>query len=593
MSDEVKRNKDDADILAMLGSDEDYDADFDEIAENPDEVESDFDDIVEDPTDEDLEMGDVAEDLVDEDMDTGDVVESGTQGTTDSDDIDNMLGSDEDYEPAVDEPVLDATETGTADEPASADKYESHLPGEVEMDDATKADFDNTFSGEEQLEMLFNGIKGKFRTEMKAIPVDSVILPKAKKEARRRTIIGLTGLVSTLSGVVTPIHVMTLEDSDDEYLLLDGSRRLYSAIKSGITEVNAVIWDFDDKDEGKSLANILSLVLNRSQSFKNEELWKTMRVLETVNNCTPGKIEYLLQMQSGDAMKLKDIMLAEGGDDVAELKEKFINDEISIESAYKKLTTIRKKENRLERDEERELDFGQEAAAASGDIDAGQGTTSQSSSSDEPKARLSNEEVLELLEMGEEDVTDQSIADLKAKGDALRAGLDEPHVQDVHNRHPVDPDIKRKTFERDGYKCVCCGTGEELYLSILVFHHKIPVFCGGPDTVDNGLTLCANCHLMIHNFADGHLHGDIKSYDDDTQLILKKIMSYGTLIIKAALKMGLKRGDVHKLDADSRKHMMPNKNVKGNDEVFTKSQSEAATSSEDFDRGLDESEEGE
>ena len=615
MSDERENivNKDDDDILAMLGDDEDYDNppetgtmddldEFDEDFDAVDEVEEGFDEV-EDGTVEDI------------DSDFGDSVFDDTTLEPDSEFDDDSLADSEPDEavqsfdefdlefgenaPDASSEIIDITaipsEEGTTDsdtseiEDSEPDTYENHLPGEVEMDDATKADFDNTFSGEEQLEMLFNGIKGKFRTEMKAIPVDSIILPKAKKESRRRTIIGLTGLVSTLSGVVTPVHVMTLEDSDDEYILLDGARRLYSAIKSGITEVNAVIWDFDDKDEGKSLANILSLVLNRSQQFKNEELWKTMRVLETVNNCTPGKIEYLLQMQSGDAMKLKDIMLAEGGDEVVELKEKFMNDEISIESAYKKLTSIRKKENRLERDEERELDFGQEAAAAAGDLDAGQGTTPEGGSgSGDSKARLSNEEVLELLEMGEEDVTEQSIAELKAKGDELRAGLNEPHVQDVHNRHPVDPEIKRKTFERDGYKCVCCGTGEELYLSILVFHHKVPVFCGGPDTVDNGLTLCANCHLMIHNFADGHLHGDILSYDEDTQLVLKKIMAYGTLIMRAALKMGLKHADVHKLDADSRKHMMPNKNVKGNDEVFTKSQSEAVESSEDFDRDLEE-----
>ena len=74
---------------------------------------------------------------------------------------------------------------------------------------------------------------------------------------RQKSIIGLTGLVTTLSGVVTPIHVMSMEDSDDEYTLLDGARRLFATVKAGNTTINAVVWDFEDKKEGRSLANIL------------------------------------------------------------------------------------------------------------------------------------------------------------------------------------------------------------------------------------------------------------------------------------------------------------------------------------------------
>lgn len=574
MAEDIKKlsnNSDDIDIDALLGDDEDFDSALEEQSD-AEELNDLSDESFDDVSDEDFD------DFEDEASATDDVEPEFDDSLVAPEEQSSEEETASSAETGITE--SDASDDSTSEDSTSEDEYENHLPGEIEMDSKTTAEFDSTFSGEEQLEMLFNGIKGKFRTEMKTIPVDSIMLPRMKKDARKRTIIGLTGLVSTLSGVITPIHVMTLEDSDDEYMLLDGSRRLYSAIKSGLTEINAVIWDFDNKDEGKALANILSLVLNRSQQFKNEELWSTLRVLETVNNCTPGKIEYLLQMQSGDAMKLKDIMLAEGDDDVAELKEKFMNDEISIESAYKKLNSIRKKENRLERDEEREIDLNQDASVMGTDTEA-LTEAGGSGGSDEPRPRLSRDEVLELLEMGTEDVTDQSIADLKAKGDALREEANQPEVQDVNNRHPVDPEIKRKTFERDGYKCVCCGTGDELYLSILVFHHKIPVFAGGPDTVDNGLTLCANCHLMIHNFADGHLHGDIDAYDEQTQQTLKNIMKYGLLIIKAAKQLGLKRADVHKLDASSRKHIMPNMNVKANNEAFAKSSS-------DFDRGLEE-----
>ena len=444
----------------------------------------------------------------------------------------------------------------------------------LDNNEKLREEYDNTFSGEEQVDQLLSRISGKVKTRLLEIPVDSIILPKVKKKMRQKSIIGLTGLVSTLSGVVTPIHVMSMEDSDDEYTLLDGARRLFATVKAGNKTVNAVVWDFEDKNEGRSLANILGLLLNRSEQFKNSELWDTMQVLEIANNCTPGKIEYLLQMPSGDAMKLRDVMLAEGDSEVQEVKEKFLNDELTIEAAYKKLNTLRKKENRLERDEAREIALEPEKETGTSGSDSPEADT-------EPvKQRLTNDEVLELLEMGTEDVSNQTLESLKAKGEELID--DSPHVQEVGKRHPVDPAIRTATFRRDNFKCKCCGIGDELFLSILVFHHLIPVFAGGPDTVDNGLTLCANCHLTLHNYVDGHLHGDLAKYSEKDQQTLKNIFKYGNVARAAAKKMGLKREQIHELDAQSRQHYMPNLNVKVNDDAFR------AANMSNSDKGADE-----
>lgn len=429
-----------------------------------------------------------------------------------------------------------------------------------EMSDALAEEYNTMFSGEEQLEQQLAGIMNTVTISMKEIPVDSVILPKFKKEQRSMTYKGLTGLVSTLPGVVTPIHVMTMEDADDEYLLLDGVRRVFAATKSAKDMINAVIWDFENKEMGRSLSNILGLILNRSQQFSNKELWHSLRVLDAVNNCSPGKIEFLLQLKSGDAMKLKDIMLAEGDDEVLDMREKFLNDELTIEGAYKKLTSIRKKENRLDRDDARELDLQQAIDNINNGVE--HGTPSQA------KPRLNTDEVLEILEMGAEDVTEQTLDELRSKGDAMREKNGEPHVQEVGKRHPIDPELRKKTFERDGFKCRCCGIGGELYLSILVFHHAVPVFAGGPDTLDNGLTLCANCHLTLHNYVDGLLHGDLSEYSEVEQSNLRNIFKYGNIAIKAAQKMGLKREQVRELDAQSRQHIMPNTNVKANNESY-------------------------
>lgn len=456
---------------------------------------------------------------------------------------------------------------------------------DMPKDPALMDEYNATFSGEEQVAQLLHEIEGKFTTSLRDIPVDSIILPKFKKEMRRKTIIGLTGLVSTLAGVVSPVHVMTMEDADDEFTLLDGTRRLYAAIKSGDDTIPAVVWDFEDKDQGTKLRNILGLMLNRSQMMSNSEKWNTMRVLETANACTPGRIEFLLQLQAGDAMKLKDIMLAEGDGEVAELKDKFLNDEMTIDAAYKKLANLRKKEDRLARDEERSIDLN---GTDSEDYSSGGGGRHMGPQmpDEAPKPRLNNEEVLELLEMGAEDVTNQALEAMKAKGDAMRGEMEGPHVQEVGKRHPVDSAIRTATFKRDGFKCRCCGIGGELYLSILVFHHAVPVFAGGPDTVENGLTLCANCHLTLHNYVDGHLHGDLADYSEEDQQTLKNIFKYGNIAIQAAKKMGLKRSQVHELDAESRKHIMPDKNVKANNESYVAAGRDDESS--DFDLGLDE-----
>lgn len=53
--------------------------------------------------------------------------------------------------------------------------------------------------------------------------------------------------------------------------------------------------------------------------------------------------------------------------------------------------------------------------------------------------------------------------------------------------------LRQEVLERDGHACRECtgSTG-------LVAHHIVHHDCGGPDTLDNLLTLCRPCHLRIH-----------------------------------------------------------------------------------------------
>lgn len=58
-----------------------------------------------------------------------------------------------------------------------------------------------------------------------------------------------------------------------------------------------------------------------------------------------------------------------------------------------------------------------------------------------------------------------------------------------YSRHGWAAAVKR----RDGYRCQRCGS-----LCDLKAHHIRPLGKGGADDVANGITLCGECHGMVH-----------------------------------------------------------------------------------------------
>lgn len=56
-------------------------------------------------------------------------------------------------------------------------------------------------------------------------------------------------------------------------------------------------------------------------------------------------------------------------------------------------------------------------------------------------------------------------------------------------RDPIPVEVRFFVFERDGYRCVECGTCEDLTID-----HIYPKSLGGADTVDNLQTLCRPCN---------------------------------------------------------------------------------------------------
>lgn len=66
-------------------------------------------------------------------------------------------------------------------------------------------------------------------------------------------------------------------------------------------------------------------------------------------------------------------------------------------------------------------------------------------------------------------------------------------IADEKRRQPIPAAVKRAVRARDGHRCVICSHKESLHL-----HHVEPVAEGGPNATGNLVTLCANCHMAVH-----------------------------------------------------------------------------------------------
>ncbi len=433
---------------------------------------------------------------------------------------------------------------------------------------ALKTEYDETFSGEEKVLNKLANIKSEIKVEMKEIDIDDIVTSNFKKISRSDSVTGLAGVVAEW-GVISPIHVLALED-EDTYQLLDGLRRVFAALRSGSKTIQAMVWDFTDKTEGKELANILALMVNRTQEYTPKEQWEQMKILESVNEASPGLIEYLLQMEAGDAMKLKDVMLADNS--YSEYREGLLFGKYSIEQAYKKLCNQRKKEDKLEKEDNMSLDQDGLKESSLNRLDG----YSESSDDDDENEPLGINEVKELLELGNAEKTAEEIEDMDIeeldKTNEVRGNV----VQDTKNRTYIDSAVKQNTLIRDDFKCRACGLDGKsgMYLGILVYHHLVPVYAGGPDTVENGLTLCSNCHLTLHNYIAGKVQVNKEMLTDDEEKIFKNIFHFGNIAIEAQKKQGLSKKQAKELDAPSRQHKMPGHGLKDNMAALAKAESE-------------------
>lgn len=448
------------------------------------------------------------------------------------------------------------------DEPDREDPEEME-PGESEFNSLSASAEDS----EDKVADFLSVSKDDFTISYGVIEFGSLLIPNPVKKDRAETYLGLSKSIGEI-GIVTPIHVMISEGYSEyveeygteegfegyKYILIDGFRRVWAGYKNGLSRAYAVIWDFKDKDRGADLAFVLSRLVNKTGKHNWGEIWYMYQLLESQAAMTAGTLEYLLQLEPGDAMKLKDIMQCEYQDIIADL----LSNKKTLQQSYSALQKARKEEDVLRKEDAKGI---AKMEQAEGIIDSSKGSV------------LSNEEVNKILEM-----QDDFSGDLSAEDFDELMGNDIPdEVQNVGDRHPLDPALRAAVLQRDGFCCAITGRGKGLpaniALSILNVHHKVPVHCGGPDTMDNLITVCLDAHTLIHiiernNGKLGMSQEQFESLPEDEKVFITGVMKVARIAVEANRKLGHTREEVRSATEKDVKFQMPGRVQRENMEAL-------------------------
>lgn len=558
-------------------SDEDLDEDSDDDEydweEQSDEDDSDEDDSDEDDSDENDsdEVRISSEDGSSEDVDDDEY--DWEEQSDDSDESEDWEEQSEDTEEGVsdtseevEEDLADDTEEDSVDDTdedfgVDESEYEkAENESRINADDYV--DYGETKDGtEERAFNLLSLTSDKFSLSTEVIKIGEIGLSEPTKRGRQKTMIGLTQSVKDM-GILTPIHVMKVaeEDATDDYkyVLIDGLRRMFGAIKNGMTEICATVWDFEDKEKGMELLLPLSLMLNRQQKRQWSEVWDLYRILELQSAITPGTLEFLLQLEAGDAMRLKDVMLC----DYSEVKEALLSGEKNLDACYKMLQKMRKEEDQLGKDD------------ATGFGDTVEGAEEVAGDVTEGSEQLTDQDVLELLEMADS-LDDDSEVSSDDFSDMSTPDSDFVDQQKVGERHPLDPALRQAVLARDDFTCRCCGMKMiGVRLGLIAVHHILPVHVGGKDSMNNLTTLCLSCHNTLHCLErnGGTIMMSEQNYNElfpSEKSSLKRALKLARIAIEADKRRGMSKEQVAAVTKDVLRHPMPGTNLKENQAIYT------------------------
>ena len=456
----------------------------------------------------------------------------------------------------LDAPNTNWDETGIDDEDLDNDNLDDTVVEDEDLD-APSSDWGDEESNETVEDVVKNvSSKGsmlnidstKFNIEFKDILFKELTYSIPLKEYRESTYKGLTQSIAEL-GIVTPIHVMKTdgyvkflsdggdpEDFEEEkYLLLDGFRRVFAGVKNGLSGCRAVVWEFADADIGREVSVNLSLILNKVQKHDWKETWGMFQVLEMTDVVSPSTLEYLLQLDSGEAMKLKDVMMSE----YDEVMEDLLSGKKNLVQSYNQLQKLRKEEDKLLMEDQRGISITESGEAVADESE---------------RPRLTDNEVKEVLDLVNSDETEFSDDNF-----GEWSGEDIPdNWQDRKEGDRIDENLRQSILERDRFTCQVSGFGRGLKprytRKLLRVHHLIFVTDGGTDSEDNLITLSGDIHDLLHiivanNGKLGISKEEYDALDDNTKEMYRKLMKYVNIALEAKERLGKKGSDEeYKLD---------------------------------------------
>lgn len=313
------------------------------------------------------------------------------------------------------------------------------------------------------------------------------------------------------TGLLEPL-VVAPTATEGFYVLLAGFRRIMACARAGKRMIPCIV------NTKVSIPEIpvLEALYNHSKSYTIREIVDYIDYLEKQKGImSASMIEYLLQLNSGDYTKLKDIL----NDNDEDIVSKLFDGIYTIDMAFKKLEQRRKKESAEEKENKKAAKVYEDTEESGADKIAGSGEES------EEDAALTDEEIASLAISVDDlsNVDDVSLDDMVEESNSMEGF--EPHRQNPNEREIIDPAIRKAVMSRDNNTCQCCLRGGPDYVDILDLHHIVEVYLGGVDSVENSITLCLNCHKQVHSFAFNQLHIPKSKTTDELNIEIDSFIS--------------------------------------------------------------------
>lgn len=347
----------------------------------------------------------------------------------------------------------------------------------------------------------------------------------------------ITALTTSIKndGLLQPLVVAPTK-TEGHYVLIKGARRLMACAKLGMRQVPCVV----NKQISNSDIHVVEPIYSHTKPYSVSDMLGYIDYLKKEKHIEAASmIEYLLNMNSGDYMKLMDVM----DDNDEEIVGALLTGQLDIGSAYKKLEQKRKKSGKDKMATDRAEKIYGDTTKYGTDILADSGETGSGSD------QLSEEELKEIVDgIGDLDNVDNLDGEeLRKDGDTITGY--QPHKQDPNDRERLDPKLRKAVLARDNNTCRICGMGGQEYPEVLDCHHILEVYLGGDDDINNLICACTVCHKLIHLWGRGELQvRPFEQMDEAEANKFKRIIKLGNAIREGMAAKGMKKEQLKKLD---------------------------------------------